>query len=444
MAFPNLQVNAPLTIPWAEYVGRHDGIADSSMSASGAVAAMTIIINWTDLPTAIQQCLGYSERITNAPKVSRLSRHVPFQHPYWPNLWCTRIISAKGLQFRGKILASIGNIPSAPTTQFQYALLSLEFSRPPYPVLTDAQLNQVATGTSPPQEYLRYTDRFWHPSIQMLSREGMTFVYKEGLATGNPFPGSVGTKVVRAKLKRTWYQIPEAAIYNSSGFPTNLITNPTRQYGLYLAAINNAGAGYAAGDTCIMAATGFSTTDPVLVVVNRVGGGGFVTGFTILGMGSYGASPGNVALTQTSTSGGGNGNFTLSSPTWIFTNQSWLGSLNTTTFMGLPPGTALLEDVEIVPQPLQMPANLMNLMGALGGETYPLQYNVTFHIDFFDPPIGSGAVNRGHNNMPWSGDSLWYRVGSRNDPANATANPAVSTGSPPFFHRELGNLFQIL
>lgn len=160
---------------------------------------------------------------------SSLQRNLPWRHPKWSQLWCTRISQVQGLQWTGKKLEPVpafdkaGIIIGSPASEYTLALLSLQFERPNYVVLSDDQITEG-------QEYRRYLDRYWQTSIQMLSREGSAFKWAEGnLNTDTPagprpgfFKGSVGQKLAHHKIKRTWYQLPEQAIYDANGFPAIL------------------------------------------------------------------------------------------------------------------------------------------------------------------------------------------------------------------------------
>lgn len=336
--FPNLQVQAGsgLAFPWVEFNSRSGSVADISMGPDGVAMGMVMIVFWDDLEEACQALLGYSYRDTDLDPV-QLGRVLPWRHPYWTQLWCTRIVKVQGLDNRGKD----DGFGDGPFTDYAFARLTLQFTRPPYAILDDLD-PLVNLGLGGRQEWMRYTDRFWTPSIQILSREGMQYKFVEG-AAGSPlnraFPGSVGQKLSKVGLKRTWYQIPEKAVYNSAGFPANLI--------------------YSLGDTTIQL----------------------------------------------------------------------LGCVNNASFFGCAAGTLLYTAVEITPRPLHLPAFLMDIQG----ESVQLQYDVTFHYEYFDPPIGGGgATTHGHNCMPYAKDGLWYKVASQ------------VGGTLPFPYAVFPNMFKIL
>lgn len=221
--YPILDVHplSGLTFPWSEAVGS-ESMSDASFGADGVALGMVMDINFTDLEDAIQQLLGYSYRAA----AGKLARVLPFQHPYFNQLWCTRIAR---VQFRGPIGnetwidANGVEFGGGTISTWKYARLGLQFTRPPYPILT---LTDIRT-TGVTQEWERYTDRFWQPSVEVLSREGMSFRYAEGAAgptgpLGQLTPGSPGQRLGKLRLTRTWYQIPQDGVYNSFGLPSKL------------------------------------------------------------------------------------------------------------------------------------------------------------------------------------------------------------------------------
>jgi hypothetical protein len=429
--YPNLLVNptSGLTFPWADWTSKDGSTSNIRLGQGGVSPTMIMILRWVDLVTsspfnAVQQLIGYSQRIASTVQISQvnvsdgntqvqtvgphgmvssgprvsisgvpgglkfgslpasvngvwnatridaqimqlispnypslpnsgsanggiitqsyLTRKLPFQNPQWPGVYCLKISDFKGIQQDGTIDDGLG-----PFSAYSYALLTLEFGIPPYQILQDYQILD-ANGYQ--QEWLRYTDRLWTPNIQMLSRLQGNYKFAEGAARGISVPQGVGSKVAKIKYTRKWYQIPEQGIYNSLGFPQNLLQ----------------------------------------------------------GVAASSASIPNVASSTIA------GCVNVSEPL----NVSPDGS-----FMGCAIGTLLYELPEIIPQPLPLPWNLMNIVSP---QQFPLQYDVIFHFEYFDPPLGTGnpltldpkmggiPAARGHNLLPWTNDSRWYLVTSQN------------------------------
>lgn len=309
----NIYPLSGLSFNWAEYISKSGATSDASLGNDGTSVSMCILVYWHELKEAIPQLVGYTKRVV-VDDTGFLERHLPWRHPYYENMWCQRIASIKPWAWRNKEQGIYG-----PYSAYEVMILTLQFWRPPYSVLDDV----VALG----QEWIRYTDKFWRPSVQMLSRQGMSFKFTAGRPSGQLFPGSVGQKMGKAKLSRTWYQLPEQSVYDDNGFPARLFTDP---------------------DTGI----------PVI------------------------------------------------------------GTVNDAQFFGMPAQTLLYESVDITPRPLPFPSTLIGVDPVMA-ELYPLQFDVTFHFEYFNPTPGfqndgvTRITQRGHNLMPWSGDGLWYPVASQ-------------------------------
>lgn len=222
--FPRLQdqtTGPPLSFPWAEFIGEHGSTFNASMGHGGVNSTMQMLIYWEDLAEAAQGLLGYSRNIEG-----RLNRVLPWLHPIWDQMWVTRIASAVGVQFTGKgsgqDMSGIKGSGS-PCADYNCVILTLQFNRPPYAIYSDSQIKN-SQGVQ--EEWLRFTDRQWTPSVSVLSREGQQFYFSQGAAANQGFGGSVGFPLCKMGLTRRWYQLPQTAILTDEpdGFPTNLVT----------------------------------------------------------------------------------------------------------------------------------------------------------------------------------------------------------------------------
>jgi hypothetical protein len=390
--YPNLQQwpTSGLSFPWAEmHPGGMTGSFDMHLGPDGAALGMNMLIFWQDLATAVQQLLGYSYRVGPGG----ISRVLPWQHPYTNQLWVKSISSVKGVQLRGAQAyvdpggGGVGGgyqTNTGPWTEFTYALLTLQFWRPPYYVRSDSD---IIGPNGEPQEWLRYVDKHWSDSTQMLTRETGTFNWSPG--QGGPtanFPGSVGQKLTKSKVTRTWYEVPEAAIFSPAqdqtpnGLPTNMQLTQTQ------------------------------TTNPITGVL-------------------YGPNQPIQGCVNSPIGGGSD------------------DSDPTKRFFGCPIGTLLLEHIDYTPKPLQMPAVLMQIPLFSGSEPISqVQYDVTFHFDLFFPTRGPNVPSNwnGHNLMPYGGNALWYAVQSQLDdngrPIGQGSNPALT----PFMYADFSDLFVTL
>jgi hypothetical protein len=219
--YPILTIHSTsgLTFPWAFYTGPTGSAGDANFGHGGCAAAELMLIRFEDFGVALQQLIGYSWRDASTTP-PRLRRVLPFKHPFYTNLWCTRVVKVEGLKPDGLFVDTYG-----PFETYKILRLTLQFSRPSYAVLPD---NAILDMSGNPQEWLRYTDRLWQPEIEVYSREGTQFRFTEGTGPtattpAAQYPGSIGLPIPKARLARRWYQLPEFGVYNVDGFPNNVL-----------------------------------------------------------------------------------------------------------------------------------------------------------------------------------------------------------------------------
>ncbi len=227
--FPDLfdQPTSGLTFPWA-FKTDSRGPGDANFGPAGATAAEVMLVYGEDLlengpSNPLSQLLGYSWRddstfVTDTTP-STLRRVLPWKHPYWQQLYCTKVVKFEGLSPDGKIVGIDG-----PFQEYKIVLLTLQFSRPPYALLQDQDIPEDET-TGVKEEWRRYTTTVWSPQIELLARQAGTYLYTSGTGpgAGNPFPGSIGFPVMKLGLTLTWFQLPQDAVYDENGFPSNLL-----------------------------------------------------------------------------------------------------------------------------------------------------------------------------------------------------------------------------
>ncbi len=400
-------VNATNATPIVVTTGTPHGLSSgTNVTIAGATSntavngtwAITVLSDTTfSVPTTGNGAFsGGATTWTATATNARLKRVLPWQHPYWNQLWVRSISKVQGIRNEGNSFtdpedifgpfaggAGAGYSPNTgPWSEYRLALLHVQFWRPPYYVRSD---QDILDSKGQPQEWLRYVDKNWQVNTQMLARGGQQFKWSAGQGTvsaqSSGFPGSVGQKISHLKVKRKWYEIPEQCLFQQSqdqtpqGLPQNLqytqtaTTNPITNYV------------YAAGQ-------------PICGCVNSPIGGG---------------------TTDTQ-------NLRL---------------------FGCHMGTLMLEGVEITPKPLQLPPYLMYIPFFNNSEPISQQqYDVTFHFDLFDPPradnIIANTALRGHNLMPWPGDAMWYGVESQN---NVGGSGQKGT---PLMYADFSDLWKVL
>lgn len=472
--FPDLRVypTSGLDFPWAELQNTGVmGTFDASMGHDGVSLGMVMIIPWGVLCPALQRLLGYSWRDTSGHE-SRLRRVLPWQHPYFNQLWVKNITKIQGVRVEGtnytspkdgdeSFFVSGGGsgkgtiVNTGPWTDYNLAILTIQFWRPPYYVRTD---EDILDGNGQPQEWLRYVDKDWQPSSQMLSREGSTMVWRVNNNTNQGFPGTVGQVVGKYAIKRKWYEIPEAAIFSRlvdatpNGIPTNLTYTQTGTYNPITLGTN--GTDFATGTNYF-----YPAGSPILGTVNSTKGGvplvrpgnltsgspvipgisttvGLEVGFTVDGAGPQNAVIVSVdSGTQVTISS--NATYTQSAATLVFENPL-------SKFMGCNMGTLLLDHIQIIPRPLHLPPWLMQIPNfAMNEPVSQQQYDVEFNFVLFEPSRNIGEPFRGHNLMPWAGNGLWKSVRAQKDVTNT---PPGETGpfTTPFQYADFSDLFKIL
>jgi hypothetical protein len=418
--FPNLHIQllSGLSFPWAEVQEPGGGTFSMHAGPDGVGLGMSIYIFWSDLALALQQLLGFSFRDTiswqkGRAKVPRLSRSLPWQHPYANQLFVKAITEVKGIRFEGKTFSGIplklppgGTLNNlGPMSAYSIAQLTLQFWRPPYYVrsdqsvimpdlMPDPKTGKPVPGLTYQAEYLRFFDRAWVPDVQMLTREGQTFVWTQGGLGG--FPGAVGQKVTHVKLKRTWYEVPEQCLFSllqdgsPQGPPVNQLYTQTPT-----------------SNPLTFGAAG--STEPFI----------YEAGEAILGCVNSEIGGDNLAI--------------------VIADKEDPAKM----FLNMLVGTLLLEGVEFTPKPLQMPAVLMGIPFFKGAEALSqVQYDVTFHWDLFDPP---GDPNipfwaGGHNLMPQSGNGLWAPVRAQKDENGGDTGPFTT----PYQFADFTDLFRVI
>ena len=474
----NVHPTSGLDFPWAEY--HPDGATGSSshtFGPDGVTVAMRMLIYWDTLPYAVQQLLGYSYRDagTLTPRGTPwLRRKLPWKHPFLNQLYVKRISEVRGIRQQGKVFQSVmfggrgggqaemrtgmpvsPGVPYRPNlgpwTDFFLAELTIHFWRPPYYVRTDAAVLDV---NGSPQEWLRYTSKNWEMQLSMLSRENATFQWLPGVkppSSSTYFTGSVGQPVTHLRVNRTWYQIPEQAIFRSigssgmpDGIPKNFVYTQT--------AVENPLSKYdrALGSTQTTYPTTVTTTIGTTVTMTVTSSTRTTIGTTTPNASQLLAALGYVYPQESPLGGcvnapisptGGTGRTVFA----VDGAGNWTDNTTAARIFGCYTGTLRYDGVTITPQPLQLPPELMlipRLQTSMVESLSQQQYDVTFHFDLFEPPPGPlyGTPIRGHNLFPFAGNAQWYPLLSQKDISNLTSGPKLT----PHNYADFSDLFFIL
>lgn len=442
---PNLQIHptSGLSFPWAEY--HPDPVAGSGTHAfgsDGVSVGMKILIFWEDLPTALVELLGYSWR--DSSKLTSLGtpflrREIPWNHPIFEHLFVKRIAEVRGIRQQGMSLIPFlvdSNTPSGPHTDFYLAELTLHFWRPPYYIRTDNEVVDPNIPEGDHREWTRYVSKQWEMSLNMLSRENSTFNWLPGVkppSSSKYFPGSVGQTITHFRVSRTWFQIPEQALFATiaggtpDGLPRNMVLTQTPTENP-LSLFNNA---LGTTQTTTNTTTGTTTT---------------VTTYTTVGTTTPNASQLLAGAGYTYAAGmpfGGCVNAPIGGGRAVDAMGNWVDLTTASRFFGCRTGTLRFDGVTFEPQALQLPPDLMKIPRLSKIEALSqVQYNVTFHFDLFEPPPGSeyGTPICGHNLFPYAGNGLWYPIISQKNASDGTTGPFLT----PFHYADFTDLFYIL
>jgi hypothetical protein len=183
-----------------------------------------------------------------------LHRTLPFPHPLYSYLFCTRVAQKQSVKFKARESGSLasgissGGLP-VPYSRYDRVQLSLEFSQPPYRVRGDAavtgtvdiwnqSLSSTPTKNTVParREWLRWCEVRPTPYADFNEAEGASFAYAEGATgnpKGNPLKGGIGISTSKMGVKVVWKQVPHNYIFERTdplepGAPWNLMAGANK------------------------------------------------------------------------------------------------------------------------------------------------------------------------------------------------------------------------
>jgi hypothetical protein len=217
-----LQVQAPFSFPWAEYVGRDGNSYTQSyrFSKDQTQASWTIDVYWSDFignglgGFVVPEILGYSKRLVVPPFTPMISRQIPIAHRQFPWLYAVSIDSVQGIKFIGKSKANMA--------KYERARLTIGFTTLPFSVLNDGMLALVAAG----DESQRYVTKLTKPTVDYISVERGMFRFAEGPAN-NPaykqFQLGTGRLTTKVDLEWIWHEVPDDCLFSATGLASNIL-----------------------------------------------------------------------------------------------------------------------------------------------------------------------------------------------------------------------------
>lgn len=259
-----VQAGSSLTIPWAEFISKDGNSQEYSFSMNDSKAVMKIIINGSDMVSAIDQILGYSVKKADGT----LGRFLPMRHPklYW---MFAQNISVQPLAWQGKDFYLAG-----PISDYEQVIITITFISPPYEVFIDGTV----------AEYQRYVIRNFQPTSEVLTIDNQFLKFDStqagatkpaAVSAGSPAKVPSGYVITKHRLVFKWLQVPDNYLFNAGGsnnggLPTG-VTNGIGKVNL------NAFMGYAA-KTLLLESPQFESVvqpiDPSLIIPGGGIGGG--------------------------------------------------------------------------------------------------------------------------------------------------------------------------
>lgn len=191
---PLLINNGWLSVKWAHYIGSGTGSDGTDQSRahtpSGNRSVFAIQVYWDDVFQAVSDLLGV---YSFDPSTGYLDRVPPKTHPVNNFLYCTGITSIKPMKWTAKV----GYIGGHTFSNYTHAILSLVFTQPHYPIMTDTYLDVTfppvnVAGTLYRQEWYRWCERIPTNSVEIFQIEAGTMKWAEG-GGGGPAIGSLLT-----------------------------------------------------------------------------------------------------------------------------------------------------------------------------------------------------------------------------------------------------------
>jgi hypothetical protein len=216
-----LQVVSTAFGPWVPgiWVGRNVVVTGGTATgATGVVASNTatslfLTANWTG-PSNPDGSSTF--QIQSAGAINRI---LPMRFP-WPGLRhfiATRISNLVFYSFANKQTPG-GGIPNF--AFWNRARMTVNFSAVNFALYTDQDIVNVYGGN----EFFRFVEKKTLPSVYAITRQAGAFKYFEGPGAGiTPVNTGVSQQLQQVGYEYTWWNVPEAAIFDSNGDAVNLL-----------------------------------------------------------------------------------------------------------------------------------------------------------------------------------------------------------------------------
>jgi hypothetical protein len=228
-AKPDLVFNGWLpSVPWAEYLSQHGGVQDGAFGygPAGNSAVLVVLVPFEETVSAIEEILGaVSVEVVSAaaPRVVRLNRTLPRQHPHYYWLYAEKITSVKPVHFEEK-----GTINGETAAIYTFAAITVAFTQPHYVQLSDADLDRLyppvnVGGDSVRQEWQRFVEITPEPALEVLQTEKEMWKWAEsdggagGPTAGTTISAPRGILLGKTNYVLRWRHVPAKFLFGDSG-----------------------------------------------------------------------------------------------------------------------------------------------------------------------------------------------------------------------------------
>lgn len=201
-------------------------ISGRDMSSSLAAKTIAHIVGYSEtLAQSTGRPFDPSSATVQGPY--RLSRKLPAKHPAMPMLRATKILSVQGRGLSktvgGESGGKVASGASGYYGNYEWVYISILFEIPRYPLLPDFYLLRGSLQLI--EEYLRYTEWTFDPSLETLARKGETWTYcmSTVFAQQNGFVGDRLLRQPKGVLKILWHDVHQDYVNIGRLIPSNFL-----------------------------------------------------------------------------------------------------------------------------------------------------------------------------------------------------------------------------
>jgi len=210
--------------------------SSASFQTDGGAATMDFIIDRANLGALVSDILGSVYKAGDG--TGRLVRRLPAAHPYYDWLFASKITNIEGIQPAGRSLGETYQRDKSVNYIYDFVFyqkykVTVQFEPRPYLLMNDTDLkgkqqqvkwyydiNDNFVNFTDPKEYLRFVDIESEPNTEFLTSPQGQFNFKtqsgavpNGLPATNQNGGGIVLRIVKQKVKFTWYFVPYEIVF---------------------------------------------------------------------------------------------------------------------------------------------------------------------------------------------------------------------------------------